>query len=115
MGLANGLLSACEKVERLADKVETEQDVVRRDRPKLSLAPVPVADLCRRPLPQDSAIRLIPDQLLPAMGELRSVCDSLEASVSREAWPYPRYSDLLFPRHYAHATKDPNTRLVINK
>ena len=36
------------------------------------------------------------DKVIPAMNELRGVADELETIVSREYWPFPTYSDLLF-------------------
>lgn len=36
------------------------------------------------------------DKVLSAMNELRASCDELEKSVSKEYWPFPTYSDLLF-------------------
>lgn len=36
------------------------------------------------------------DKVLSAMNELRANCDELEKSVSKEYWPFPTYSELLF-------------------
>ena len=36
------------------------------------------------------------DTILPAMAAVRDASDKLEVLVSREAWPYPTYGDLLF-------------------
>jgi glutamine synthetase len=36
------------------------------------------------------------DKIVPCMAELRSYVDSLEERTSKECWPYPTYSDLLF-------------------
>ncbi len=35
-------------------------------------------------------------KIVPAMAELREVADELETMVSKEAWPFPTYDDLLF-------------------
>ena len=34
--------------------------------------------------------------LIPAMQALRKVADTLETKVSREYWPMPTYTDLLY-------------------
>ncbi len=36
------------------------------------------------------------DNALPAMGDLRTVADTLETIVSKEYWPFPTYTDLLY-------------------
>ena len=36
------------------------------------------------------------DVVLPAMNETRKIADTLETLVSKEYWPFPTYSDLLF-------------------
>jgi len=36
------------------------------------------------------------ENVVPAMQELRAVADELETMVSKEAWPFPTYDDLLF-------------------
>lgn len=36
------------------------------------------------------------DEVLPAMSELRSVCDELELNTAKEYWPLPSYGDILF-------------------
>lgn len=36
------------------------------------------------------------DNALPAMGDLRTVADTLETMVSKEYWPFPTYTDLLY-------------------
>ena len=38
----------------------------------------------------------IKDKVIPAMNALRACCDELETIVSKEYWPFPTYSDLLF-------------------
>ena len=38
----------------------------------------------------------IRDKLIPAMGELRALCDQAETKVAKTYWPYPSYADLLF-------------------
>lgn len=35
-------------------------------------------------------------KVLPAMRELRAVCDEMEVLTARKYWPFPSYSDLLF-------------------
>ena len=37
--------------------------------------------------------------VIPAMDELRAVCDELETSVAKSYWPMPNYSDVLFSVH----------------
>ena len=39
---------------------------------------------------------LIRDKLLPAMSELRVVCDEAETLTAKSYWPFPTYADLLF-------------------
>ena len=36
------------------------------------------------------------DVIIPAMGAVRTVADSLETIVGKEYWPFPTYADLLF-------------------
>lgn len=36
------------------------------------------------------------DVVLPAMLEIREVCDTLEGWVARDRWPFPTYEDILF-------------------
>ena len=36
------------------------------------------------------------DTVLPAMAELRAVCDEAETMTAAEFWPFPTYGDLLF-------------------
>ena len=36
------------------------------------------------------------DKVVVAMQELRAACDAAETIVSKEYWPFPTYSDLLF-------------------
>ncbi|MBQ8731863.1 MAG: glutamine synthetase III [Oscillospiraceae bacterium] len=36
------------------------------------------------------------DRAIPKMNELRRLCDSMEHLVSKDAWPFPDYTDLLF-------------------
>lgn len=39
---------------------------------------------------------MIRDSVIPAMSDLRSVCDEAETVVSKKFWPFPVYGDLLF-------------------
>ena len=39
---------------------------------------------------------LIRDRLLPAMAELRTVCDTAETLTEKSRWPFPTYAELLF-------------------
>ena len=39
---------------------------------------------------------LVRDLLLPAMSELRIVCDEAETATAEKYWPFPTYGDLLF-------------------
>ncbi len=39
---------------------------------------------------------IIRDNVLPAMSELRVVCDKLETITAKKFWPFPSYADLLF-------------------
>ena len=36
------------------------------------------------------------DEVIPAMGEVRSVADALEMIVSDDLWPLPTYQEMLF-------------------
>ena len=36
------------------------------------------------------------DNVLPAMNELRAVCDELETVTGKNYWPFPTYTDLMF-------------------
>ena len=38
----------------------------------------------------------VKEKLLPAMKELRTVCDEAESLTAEKAWPYPTYAALLF-------------------
>ncbi len=40
--------------------------------------------------------RFVRDSLLPAMAELRAVCDEAETVTAASYWPFPTYGDLLF-------------------
>ena len=44
-------------------------------------------------IPQSYEIR---DALIPAMNELRAVCDEAETVTAEKYWPFPNYGDLLF-------------------
>ena len=44
-------------------------------------------------IPESAAIR---DKVLPAMEELRTLCDEAETLTAKEDWPFPTYADLLF-------------------
>ncbi len=39
---------------------------------------------------------MIKDKLLPAMDDLRAVCDEAETLTAKEYWPFPTYADILF-------------------
>ena len=39
---------------------------------------------------------MIRDDMLPAMDELRALCDEAETVTATEYWPYPSYGDILF-------------------
>lgn len=43
--------------------------------------------------------RLYCDEVLPAMANLRKVCDELELNTAKNYWPFPNYGDLLFSVH----------------
>lgn len=36
------------------------------------------------------------DNILPAMDELRKVCDAMEMLTAKDLWPFPQYEDMLF-------------------
>ncbi|MCR5590862.1 MAG: glutamine synthetase III [Lachnospiraceae bacterium] len=36
------------------------------------------------------------DSVIPAMNELRKVCDTMEKLTARDMWPFPQYGDMLF-------------------
>lgn len=36
------------------------------------------------------------DQIVPAMADIRAVCDKLEEVVADEFWPLPKYREMLF-------------------
>jgi glutamine synthetase len=40
--------------------------------------------------------RVYHDEVLAAMGRLRTVCDEMEGIVSTKAWPMPTYNKILF-------------------
>ena len=35
-------------------------------------------------------------EILPAMADVRKICDSLELITDRKFWPYPSYGEMLF-------------------
>jgi glutamine synthetase len=39
----------------------------------------------------------VADKLIPAMDELRAVCDAAEKLVADDIWPLPKYREILFP------------------
>ena len=39
------------------------------------------------------------DEVLPAMRELRTVCDEMELNTAKSYWPFPNYGDVLFSVH----------------
>ena len=76
-------LSAAQDV--LAHKVEAAKDVLTE---AFAVAPGGVG---ARKLSRDYR-----DEVLPAMKEARKLADELENLVSKEYWPFPTYSDILF-------------------
>ena len=36
------------------------------------------------------------DVVIPAMADLRAVCDEMELNVAEKYWPYPSYGDILY-------------------
>jgi glutamine synthetase len=42
-------------------------------------------------------MKTVADKLIPAMDELRLVCDNAEKLVSDDLWPLPKYREILFP------------------
>jgi glutamine synthetase len=44
------------------------------------------------------AARAFADSVTPAMTELRTYCDQLEAVVPDDLWPLPKYREMLFVR-----------------
>jgi glutamine synthetase len=44
-----------------------------------------------------AAMAKVADELIPAMAELRTVCDSAEKQVADDIWPLPKYREILFP------------------
>ncbi|MBR2895913.1 MAG: glutamine synthetase type III, partial [Oscillospiraceae bacterium] len=61
-----------------------------------------IEDLLRAVKKQDAASditeasKLVRDEVIPNMSELRARCDEAEALTAREYWPFPTYGDLLF-------------------
>lgn len=39
------------------------------------------------------------DEVLPAMRDLRAVCDEMELNTAKSYWPFPNYGDVLFSVH----------------
>ena len=71
--LSNGLKEAYINVELLKDSLNT------------------------KPLDDEAKLSLYyRKEILPKMETIRDIIDSLEGHVSKEAWPYPTYGDLLF-------------------
>ena len=68
-GLADSLLTACEKMEE---------------------------DLAVIPGSSHEAMRYCHDTLIPDMAEARGAADQLESLTAADRWPFPTYSDLLF-------------------
>ena len=48
------------------------------------------------PAEAEAAARFYHDSVLPAMARVRSAADAMESEVSKSAWPFPSYSDMLF-------------------
>jgi len=69
--LSGALAAGCEALEKALEK----------------------AQLVEEPLARARAYR---DTVVPRMDELRSVGDSLERLMDKEAWPFPSYEELLF-------------------
>ncbi len=42
-------------------------------------------------------MQTVADKLIPAMDELRTVCDAAEKQVADDIWPLPKYREILFP------------------
>lgn len=76
-------LSAAQDV--LAHKVEAAKDVLTE-----AFAVAPGGVSARK------LSRYYRDEVLPAMKEARKLADELENLVSKEYWPFPTYSDILF-------------------
>ena len=76
-------LSAAQDV--LAHKVEAAKDVLTE---AFAVAPGGVG--------ARKLSRYYRDEVLPAMKEARKLADELENLVSKEYWPFPTYSDILF-------------------
>ena len=73
------------KLSALVDMIDTKTDA-------LELALVKIGDISDI-TEEANAIR---DEILPAMCELRAVCDEAETLTSAKYWPFPTYGDLLF-------------------
>ena len=71
--------------DNLAEKVEGAKHVLDNT---LSAAPGSVGARTKS--------RYYYNEVLPAMEETRKIADALESKVSKEYWPFPTYSDLLF-------------------
>jgi glutamine synthetase len=76
-GLSNGIRTA---LARLGDELSLCESMMGRDgKPGLS-----------------GAAERVRSGLIPAMEELRELCDAAELEMPKELWPFPGYDDLLF-------------------
>ncbi|MGN1004047.1 MAG: glutamine synthetase type III, partial [Oscillospiraceae bacterium] len=73
------------KLSALVDMIDTKTDALELTLVKIG----DISDITE----EANAIR---DEILPAMCELRAVCDEAETLTSAKYWPFPTYGDLLF-------------------
>jgi glutamine synthetase len=82
--------------EALRGTLDDVADAVRRLREAITklrneLAAAPNGDSTK-------FARFLRDRVAPAMGDVRELCDELEAIVADDLWPLPKYSEMLFVR-----------------
>ena len=82
---------ACRYEKGLVKKLSALTDGIaeKTDALETAVAALPGGDV----IPESAAIR---DKVLPAMEELRALCDEAETLTARSCWPFPTYAELLF-------------------
>ena len=82
----------CGYEKKLLRKLSALVDVIDAKIDALELAMVKLGDISDITAEANS----IRDTILPAMCELRAVCDEAETVTAEKYWPFPTYGDLLF-------------------
>ena len=82
---------ACGYEKGLVKKLSALTDAIAEKTAALetAVAALPGGDV----IPESAAIR---DKVLPAMEELRTLCDEAETLTAKTCWPFPTYAELLF-------------------